>query len=49
MNKSADQISQTVSSMLGENAEKTKVRFWPFWVTKSPDSQKAIHVELKFN
>lgn len=46
--KDANQINETVNSMLGDEVFKTEVKFWPFWVSKAPKNQKAINVTLKF-
>lgn len=46
--KTSSQISQTISDNLGESASRVKVNFWPFWVKKSPKTQKGIEIELKF-
>ncbi|MDP3883172.1 MAG: hypothetical protein Q8Q48_03910 [Candidatus Staskawiczbacteria bacterium] len=46
--KNANQINDTITNLLGDELLKTKVSFWPFWVTKTPKNQKAINVELKF-
>lgn len=42
------QISQTMNSMLGDDASKTDVKFWPFWVNSTPKDQERINIELKF-
>lgn len=46
--KSSDQIKEIVKENLLDNVDKTDVRLWPFWVTRAPESQKAINLELKF-
>jgi len=46
--KNGSQISDVINSNLGEEISKVKVNFWPFWVTKAPQNQKAIKIELKF-
>jgi len=46
--KTGSQISEVINSNLTDSVEKFKVNFWPFWVTKSPKSQKGINIELKF-
>jgi hypothetical protein len=48
MGKDANQINETIGSSLGGEVSKIKINFWPFWVTKSPDSQGAVNVQLKF-
>jgi hypothetical protein len=48
LNKDANQIQSIIGSQIGEGVSNTKIKFWPFWVTKSPNSQKNIKVELKF-
>jgi hypothetical protein len=47
-NKNKSQIEETIKDNLGDQISGMKVNFWPFWVTKSPKSQKAVKVELKF-
>ena len=42
------QINKTITNILGDQVSEITVKFWPFWVTKAPDNQKAIKVELKF-
>lgn len=46
--KNKDQIVETIKDNLGESALRTNVKFWPFWVKKSPKAQKAVEIELKF-
>ena len=46
--KSAEQINAAITGILGEELDKVKINFWPFWVSKAPNSQKAIHIDLKF-
>lgn len=46
--KSSDGIKNAVKDKYGEKVSAVSVRFWPFWVTKSPDSGKKIHIELDF-
>ena len=46
--KNAGQINQAINSSMGDHVTKVNVSFWPFWVTRAPDSQKAIKIELKF-
>jgi len=48
MGKNADQISQTISSTLGDQVSQVKINFWPFWVKSAPNNQKATIIELKF-
>jgi len=48
VNKNKDQIKETIKDNLGDQVSNVKVNLWPFWVKKSPNSQKAIKVELKF-
>lgn len=47
-NKNESQIEETIKNNLGDQISSAKVNLWPFWVTKSPKSQKAIKIELKF-
>jgi len=46
--KNGSQITEAVNSNLTNSVSRVKVNFWPFWVTKSPKTQKAINIELKF-
>jgi len=48
LGENENQIKTTIDNSLGDQASKLKIKFWPFWVTKAPNSQKAINVELKF-
>ena len=48
LDKDANQINQTITSNMGDQVAKIKVNFWPFWVTRSPDNQKAVTIQLKF-
>jgi len=47
-NKNKSQIEETIKDNLGDQISGMRVNFWPFWVTKSPKSQKALKIELKF-
>lgn len=47
--KTASQINSTIGGIMGDELDKTKIDFWPFWVTKAPKNQKSIKVELKFD
>lgn len=46
--KNADQINKTIAGSLGDQLSKVDIQFWPFWVSKAPNSQKAVNVVLKF-
>jgi hypothetical protein len=46
-NKTSSEINQIINDNLGEKILKVKVKLWPFWVTKSPNNQKMIQVDLK--
>jgi flagellar basal body-associated protein FliL len=46
--KNASQINEAVRSRLGDQLSKIEVKFWPFWVNRAPNNQKAVNVELKF-
>ena len=48
LGKSESQIKETINNSLGDQVSKTIVKFWPFWVSSAPKSQKAVNVELKF-
>lgn len=48
MDKNANQVRETINSRLGDQVLRIETRFWPFWVTTVPNSQKAVNVELKF-
>ena len=47
--KNESQMNETISNILGDNVSKTKIKFWPFWVSRVPRSQKAVNIELKFD
>jgi hypothetical protein len=47
-NKNGSQISETINNNLGDSISNIKIKFWPFWVTKTPKNQKAVKIELKF-
>lgn len=49
MGKSASQIDDAISNMMGDQVSKVKINLWPFWVKRAPDSQKAVKIELMFN
>jgi len=46
--KNADQIKQTITSVLGETISKFKIKLWPFWVKYAPKNQNAVNIELNF-
>ncbi len=46
--KNSSQINDTIGDKLAGQVSKIKVNLWPFWVSKSPKSQKAVKIELKF-
>jgi hypothetical protein len=46
--KNSSQISEIVNSNLEESVSRVNIDFWPFWVKKSPKSQKGVNIELKF-
>ena len=46
--KDESRIIQTINEKLGGQIEKAEIKLWPFWVTKSPNSQKAIKIDLEF-
>jgi hypothetical protein len=48
LGKNASQISDTVDNAMGDQLSKVQVKFWPFWVSKSPKNQKAVNVSLQF-
>mgnify|MGYP001568243198 CR=1 FL=1 len=48
MGKNADQINETINNSLGEDVQKIEINFWPFWVSRAPNSQKAVKIQLKF-
>jgi len=48
MGKTADEISSTINSDMTDAVSRIKVDFYPFWVKKAPNNQKAIDIELKF-
>lgn len=47
-NKDATQINDAINSRLPGQISEIKVNFWPFWVKKAPNNQKAIKVNLEF-
>ncbi|MGA2418252.1 MAG: hypothetical protein ABSF55_03375 [Candidatus Staskawiczbacteria bacterium] len=48
LGENASQINQTLNNSLQDQMSKVQINFWPFWVTKAPDNQNRINVELKF-
>lgn len=48
LGKNSNQINETIESILGDQVSKVEINFWPFWVKSSPNNQKAVKVELKF-
>ena len=42
------QINQTIQDNLGDNVIKTKINFWPFWVSAAPNNQKAVTIYPEF-
>lgn len=48
LGENADQINQSVNNALGNNVAKITTRFWPFWVSSSPNNQKAVNIHIKF-
>lgn len=48
-NKTSTEINQIINDNLGEKISRVKVNLWPFWVTRSPNNQKVIKVDLKFD
>jgi len=46
--KNSSQITEAVNNNLTDSVSRVRVNFWPFWVTKSPKSQKSVNIELKF-
>ena len=48
MGKSAGQMSEILKANMGDGLSDVKVKLWPFWVSKSPNSQKNVNIELKF-
>ena len=48
-NMTGSQINDKITDSFGDQVLKVKVNFWPFWVTKAPNNQKAIGVSLKFD
>jgi hypothetical protein len=48
LGENSSQINQTINNSLGDQAPKIEIKFWPFWVTSAPKTQKAIHIQLKF-
>lgn len=48
LGKDASQINEVINSRMGEEATKIQIKFWPFYVTRAPNAQKAVIVDLKF-
>jgi hypothetical protein len=48
LGQNAEQIKNTIDSLMGSGVSKVQVNFWPFWVNSAPKSQGAVHVQLKF-
>lgn len=48
LGKDANQIKSAIDSSLGQEAQKVQVDFWPFWVNRAPNNQRAVNVLLKF-
>jgi len=48
LGQNLNQIKETINNSLGDQFSKLEINFWPFWVTKAPNNQKAVNVELKF-
>jgi hypothetical protein len=46
--KNSEQIKQVISNTLQDQLLDTQVKLWPFWVTKAPNSQKVVNIDLKF-
>lgn len=46
--KTRSQINEIVNNNLTDSVTKVEVNFWPFWTTRSPKTQKAVEIELKF-
>ena len=43
------ETEEKIYSAFSEQVSDLEIKFWPFWVKKSPNNQKKIHLELKFN
>lgn len=48
MGKNEAKIRETIDNLLKNNIEKIQVKFWPFWVSEAPKSQKSVHIFLEF-
>ena len=46
--KSANEIKDVIDSNLGEELERSEVKFWPFWTRKAPRDKNKINLELMF-
>lgn len=46
--KNISQINETISGIMGDQLSKVDIKLWPFWVSKAPKNQKAVHVILMF-
>jgi hypothetical protein len=48
LGENLSQIKETINNSLGEQFSKLEINFWPFWVNKAPNNQKAVNIELRF-
>jgi hypothetical protein len=48
LKKNASQIQVIIKDQLGSEVLDAKIKFWPFWTTKTPSSQKGVKIELIF-
>jgi hypothetical protein len=46
--KNKNQINETINNNLSDSVSRVEISFFPFWITKSPKSQKAVEIELNF-
>lgn len=46
--KNKNQINETINNNLTDSVSKVEIKFFPFWITKSPKNQKSVEIELNF-
>ncbi|MCX6720583.1 MAG: hypothetical protein NTW11_02155 [Candidatus Staskawiczbacteria bacterium] len=48
LGKNISQIKEIIGNTLGDQVSELRINLWPFWVTKAPNNQKAVNIDLKF-
>jgi len=46
LNQNDGQIREKIKNTLGDQVEKIEIKFWPFWVSSTPGSQKSVHLNI---